>query len=123
MTLVIGGAGQGKLALTLRVLGMDGAQAGHTPEENTPILNHLETWLKTETDPMPALEAYLSRHPDAVILCDEVGCGVVPMDRLDRDWRERVGRTCCALAARAELVVRVYCGIPTVLKGDGTLWN
>ena len=123
MTLVIGGAGQGKLALTLRLLGMDPSQAGSAPEENPPVLNHLETWLKTQPDPLPALEAYLTRRPDAVILCDEVGCGVVPMDRADRDWRERVGRTCCALAERADLVIRVYCGIPTVLKGDGTLWN
>ena len=123
MTLVIGGAGQGKLALTLRVLGLDPSQAGSAPEENPPVLNHLETWLKTERAPLPALEAYLARRSDAVILCDEVGCGVVPMDRSDRDWRERVGRTCCTLAARAELVVRVYCGIPTVLKGDGTHWN
>ena len=122
MTLVIGGAGQGKLALTLRVLGMDGAQAGNTPEENTPILNHLETWLKTETDPMPALEKWLEACPQAVILCDEVGCGVVPMDRADRAWRERVGRTCCTLAARADCVVRLYCGIPSILKGEPK-WN
>ena len=69
-------------------------------------------------DPLAALEAYLRRRPDAVILCDEVGCGVVPMDRTDREWRERVGRTCCYLAERAERVIRVYCGIPMVLKGE-----
>ena len=66
---------------------------------------------------MPALEAYLRRRPDGVILCDEVGCGVVPMDSADRAWRERVGRTCCALAERADKVVRLYCGIPSMIKG------
>ena len=118
MTLIIGGAGQGKLRCALAFTGLNASQAGNLPEENPPILNHLETWLKTAADPLPALEAYLARRPDAVILCNEVGCGVVPMDRADRDWRERVGRTCCYLAERAERVIRVYCGIPMVLKGE-----
>ena len=118
MTLIIGGAGQGKLRCALALTGLDAAQAGASPEEDLPILNHLETWLKTAVDPLAALEAYLRRRPDAVILCDEVGCGVVPMDRADREWRERVGRTCCYLAERAERVIRVYCGIPMVLKGE-----
>lgn len=118
MTLIIGGAGQGKLRYALTFTGLDASQAGSSPEEDRPILNHLETWLKNETHPQPLLEAYLTKHPDAVILCDEVGCGVVPMDRADRDWRERVGRTCCALAEQADRVVRLYCGIPMVIKGE-----
>ena len=118
MTLIIGGAGQGKLRYALTFTGLDASQAGSSQAEDRPILNHLETWLKSEEHPLPSLEAYLTRHPDAVILCDEVGCGVVPMDRADRDWRERVGRTCCALAERADRVVRLYCGIPMVIKGE-----
>ena len=118
MTLIIGGAGQGKLRYALTLPGLDASQVASSPEEDRPILNHLETWLKNEAHPLPSLEAYLTKHPDAVILCDEVGCGVVPMDRSDRDWRERVGRTCCALAERADRVVRLYCGIPMVIKGE-----
>ena len=68
-------------------------------------------------DPWPALNALLAAYPNACLLCDEVGCGVVPMDGGDRRWRERVGRTCCALAERAERVIRLYCGIPTIIKG------
>ena len=83
------------------------------------LVTGLETWLKGESDPMPALQALLKRNPEVVILCDEVGCGVVPMEKKERDWRERVGRTCCVLAEQAERVERLFCGIPTVLKGDG----
>ena len=118
MILIIGGAGQGKLRCALALTGLDAAHVGASPAEDKPILNHLETWLREEADPLPVLEAYLTWRPNAVILCDEVGCGVVPMDREDRAWRERVGRTCCALAERADRVIRVYCGIPTVIKGD-----
>ena len=39
---------------------------------------------------------------DAVVICTDVSCGVVPMDRVQRLWREEVGRTACALARRGE---------------------
>ena len=122
MNLVIGGAGQGKLAWALAMTGLDGSAVSRTPADPRPILAGLETWLRDETNPMPALERFLAQRPGAVILCDEVGCGVVPMDREDRAWRERVGRTCCALAERADCVIRLYCGIPSILKGEPE-WN
>ncbi len=122
MTLIIGGAGQGKLAYALAQLHMGMDQVARAPSEGKPVLAGLEAWLRGETDPMPALERFLERRPRAVILCDEVGSGVVPMDREDRDWRERVGRTCCALAELADCVIRLYCGIPSILKGEPE-WN
>ena len=54
---------------------------------------------------------------DAVIL-SLVGSGVVPMRAEDAQWRERAGRLGCALAARADVVVRMTCGIPQVIKGN-----
>ena len=36
----------------------------------------------------------------------------------DAQWRERAGRLGCALAARADVVVRMTCGIPQVIKGN-----
>ena len=50
----------------------------------------------------------------------EVGMGVVPMDAGERIWRERVGRTCSMLASQATRVVRMVCGIPTIIK-DGDI--
>jgi adenosylcobinamide kinase/adenosylcobinamide-phosphate guanylyltransferase len=46
--------------------------------------------------------------------------GVVPMDAWERIWRERVGRTCGKLASQATRVVRMVCGIPTIIK-DGDI--
>ena len=48
----------------------------------------------------------------------EVGGGVVPIDPADRAAREAAGRLACLLAARADTVIEMFCGIPTVLKGD-----
>ena len=123
MILLIGGTGQGKLAYALEKTGCGPEAVAHDPvsARTRPIFDGLADWVRAH--PGEGLGDLLEANPNVVILCDEVGCGVVPMDRSDRDWRERVGRTCCTLAARAELVVRVYCGIPTVLKGDGTHWN
>lgn len=52
-----------------------------------------------------------------VIISDEIGCGIIPIGRFDREWREEVGRLCCMLAERADIVERVSCGIPLRLKG------
>lgn len=53
---------------------------------------------------------------DAVVICDEVGCGIVPIDRSERLYRDVVGHVCCYAASRAESVIRVSCGIGTRIK-------
>ena len=47
-----------------------------------------------------------------------MGGGVVPIDPAERAARENAGRLACMLAARAACVVQMFCGIPTVLKGE-----
>ena len=51
-----------------------------------------------------------------VVISSETGCGVVPADPAAREAREKAGRLNCLLAARASKVVRVFCGIPQVIK-------
>ena len=53
-----------------------------------------------------------------ILIATEVGGGVVLMDPKQRADREAAGRLACLLAARAECVVQMFCGIPTVLKGE-----
>lgn len=52
-----------------------------------------------------------------VVTATEVGGGIVPTDPAERAARETAGRLNCLLAARADAVVRVYCGLPQILKG------
>lgn len=54
--------------------------------------------------------------PGAVIVANEVGCGVVPVDAGERACREAVGRALCAVAREAEQVTRVVCGIGVRIK-------
>lgn len=54
----------------------------------------------------------------SVIISNEIGYGIVPMDKFERRYRELTGRICCDIAKEAEQVHRVICGIGTVIKGD-----
>ena len=112
MTLIIGGAGQGKLDYALEKTGYGPDQVARTPEEarTRPIFAGLEQWPELDENEL------LAANPEVILICDEVGCGVVPVDREDRSWREKVGRTCCRLAERASAVYRVTCGLGARLK-------
>ena len=57
------------------------------------------------------------RGKKIIIISDEIGCGIVPLDGLEREWREVTGRILCRLAERAEKVTRIVMGLPQVIKG------
>lgn len=56
-----------------------------------------------------------------VVIAAEVGGGIVPASAQERTAREAAGRLACLLARKADTVIRVFCGIPTVLKGETAL--
>ncbi|MDM8238823.1 bifunctional adenosylcobinamide kinase/adenosylcobinamide-phosphate guanylyltransferase [Pseudoflavonifractor phocaeensis] len=98
MILIIGGRGAGKREFARETLGCD-------PKDTLPALHEL--------DPLPPLEELLGYE---AVICDEVGCGVVPMERADRERREAIGRLCCQLAKQAQAVYRLQCGLAMRLK-------
>ena len=51
-----------------------------------------------------------------VIISNEVGYGLVPVEEEQRRYRETAGRVNCLLAKQAEQVIRVSCGIGMRLK-------
>lgn len=69
-------------------------------------VNHITDYLLTMT----------VHTPDLIFVCDEVGNGIVPMEKAERDYRECVGRVLCVLAGEADTVERVHCGIPQKIK-------
>lgn len=114
MVLIIGGMAQGKLAFARRALGVTAWSEGVLGEED--CVHGLHLAIRAARSPEEEVGAWLKAHPNGVVICDEVGCGVTPLDRADREWRERVGRICCRLAEEADAVYRVQCGLEARLK-------
>ena len=56
------------------------------------------------------------KNPKLIVVSNELGYGVVPMEKKDRMWRETVGRICTGLAKESEEVIRVVCGLGMKLK-------
>lgn len=126
MQLIIGGAFQGKKEYAMAVQGLeekdmkDGAKASYEDIFSARCLYHFHEWIRArllENRDLSNLEEELSgKNPGIVLISNELGYGVVPVDAFDRKYREAVGRICTRTAARAKRVVRVTCGIGTVIK-------
>lgn len=112
MILVIGGIASGKRTY-VRSLGYTDEQMSPELAADAPVLLALEELLHHGPLSEQDMQAVLAKD---VVVCCEVGSGVVPIDADERTWRELVGRTCAKLATEAEQVVRMVCGIPLQLR-------
>lgn len=72
--------------------------------------------LQNGEDPCAFAARLIRQYPDAVIVANEVGSGVVPMSAQDRAFREAVGRALCVIAQEACEITRVVCGIGVRIK-------
>ena len=123
MILIIGGAYQGKTAYAKQTYGLQDADIFTCETElldlSARCLRHLERFalacVRTGKEPADVLGGLdLS---EKILICEDISCGVVPIDPEQRAWREAVGRMNAMLAARAERVTRIFCGLPMELKG------
>lgn len=98
----------------------DGAVCSEDEIGKVKILNHfhllVQRWLQDGKIPADETAKLLADNPDIIIITDEIGCGIVPLDKKEREWREVHGRICCQLAAKAENVFRVIAGIGQTIK-------
>lgn len=130
MKLVIGGAFQGKLDWAKRIYGLregwaDGSLCGLEEIWSCPGMFHFHEYvlrameqgmLQSEQEGEAFARRLLERNPGLILVTNELGYGIVPTDAFDRRFREMTGRICTGLAAEAEEVVRVVCGLGVKLK-------
>ena len=115
MILVTGASGSGKKEYVMS-LGYGPDDICTDPDGGRPVLYGLEELVRKDPESAPGmLDALLEKE---VVVCSETGCGVVPLDKKERTAREATGRLMCRLAAEADRVVRMICGIPQVIKGE-----
>jgi adenosyl cobinamide kinase/adenosyl cobinamide phosphate guanylyltransferase len=113
--LVIGGYAAGKRAYVQAEYGYAESDLADAVLNERPVLYNLQALVAACRQDCRDLLPELAQKD--VIICNEVGCGVVPLTPEDRAWREAVGRLCVDLAGLAERVIRISCGLPQVIKG------
>ena len=127
MKLIIGGYAQGKLNFVLKhydlenYVVLDGALPEETIADGKAVIFHrFHNWvkegLKAGISPEKEILEFVKEYPECIIISDEVGNGIVPVDAFEREYRERTGRILVGLAEKAEEVVRVICGIVQKIK-------
>lgn len=126
MILVIGGAYQGKLKYVKERFHIqsedifDGESDSYeTLVHKKVILNFhslMRRFLLDEMNGFDEINKILDKNQDLIIITDEIGYGIVPLDPFERRYREETGRVCCYLAKEAQEVIRVLCGIATKIK-------
>lgn len=128
MILITGGACQGKLDYAFALLGTepdrsayaDGREDSYETAFNRSVLYGLHEYVKRILKDNRSVRSWLTelseKNPDALVVTNELGCGIVPADPFDRAYREAAGRAAVSLAAKSEEVHRVICGIGTRIK-------
>lgn len=72
--------------------------------------------LENNEDPTEFTERILTQNPEIIIIMDEIGNGIIPLEKSERVWREETGRIGCFLAKQAEEVERIVCGLAVQIK-------
>ena len=119
MKFITGGAYQGKLEYAKKLYPgaewTDGAGCSLQELLSCGAVDHfhlfVRRWLQEGKTPQELIRAILDKNRDLIIVCDEIGCGLVPTDAFEREYRESVGRICTELVKYADEVYRVTCGI------------
>lgn len=130
MILIIGGSFQGKEEFAKKLIGQ---QKGGEENWEQLVCRGDEPWQKAlekpclvnfhgfirqlkETEEAEKFLCQVLKSEPLLITMDEVGCGIVPLKKEERDYREAVGRAGQKLAAAAREVWRVQCGILVRIK-------
>ncbi|MBO7729418.1 MAG: bifunctional adenosylcobinamide kinase/adenosylcobinamide-phosphate guanylyltransferase [Lachnospiraceae bacterium] len=120
MKLYIGGLGHGQAILAEKETGLKPETCSEETAFNAKSIDNFEEIIKEivkkDGDAQEFAKKLLLENPDVVIVANEIGFGIHPLERRDRRWREQTGRALCILAEGAESVTRVYCGIGQKIK-------
>lgn len=126
MILIIGGAYQGKLEYAKENYNItDGdiytcIEGSTSPDLTRKVIRGFHQLVLEQVKDNVDTNEFISRNlnllKDKIIICDDISCGVVPVDAELRNLREVLGRALACLAGNADEVIRVYCGLGTRLK-------
>lgn len=139
MIFITGGAGQGMRQFAMQQFGeqitgdvVDGRVASWEEFKKAKYSIHLEMMIRrrlgekekeelkgqngAESLENEMAEELFHACPQRIVITQEIGCGIVPVDAFERKYRELTGRICCQLAAASQEVWRVTAGIGQRIK-------
>ena len=122
--IIIGGAFQGKAQYATKIYPelelTDGFNCPLDEIENCVAINKFHSFTRRwllEGRTKEALLTTLEKNENLqLLISDEIGYGLVPVDDFEREYREFHGRVMTELAEQADCVERIVCGIPQRIK-------
>lgn len=66
--------------------------------------------------PLDILKKNEEKLKNKIVLCDDISSGIVPMESMNRRWREETGKCMQYLISKSESTYRIFFGIDTKLK-------
>ena len=125
MVLIFGGAYQGKLDFAMKKFNIKDTDIFTCTEDSFPdfskkIIDRAELFflkcVKDGIEPRDILCENINMLQDKIVIARDISQGIVPIDSVQRAWREASGRAMMSLAGDAEEVYRVFCGLSEKLK-------
>lgn len=124
MIMIIGGAYQGKHTFAKElypdIIWADGKSCSEkelkTAQGVVGFHHYIERMIRAGESAEHLAKELTKENPELIIVTDEIGYGIVPIDKVEREYRETTGRVCTELAAFSEKVYRVTCGIGQLIK-------
>ena len=126
MILITGGAYQGKTEYVRSHFPdmpiTDGAACSLDKAKSAKCINRYQALIQSlhtdGRDPIAWTEQLCAANPECIIILDEIGCGIIPLERDERIRRELTGICGCIIAKHSDAVIRLVCGVPNAIKGD-----
>lgn len=136
MIFIIGGEHQGKLEYLFNISmfkkedvldcsNVDEIKVDEILVSSKPVIYNFNNLIKKlllvyndEEKVKEKIETMIKENKKSVIISNEIGYGIVPIDKFERKYRELTGRICCKIAKESKEVHRVICGIGTIIKGE-----
>ncbi len=124
MVVVFGGSYQGKTDFVKEKFGLSDEDIFFCDDGfidySKKAIAHLEKFIlyriKKGESVFPYFEENKDKLSDKIIICDDICCGVVPIEKELRLYRDNLGKQMQIFCREASEVYRVYCGLGEKLK-------
>ncbi|MBQ7124229.1 MAG: bifunctional adenosylcobinamide kinase/adenosylcobinamide-phosphate guanylyltransferase [Oscillospiraceae bacterium] len=125
MELIIGGAFQGKTEFAKENFGIEDddifvCKKDEAPDFSKKCIAHIERFsfwcVEHGYEPSEYFFEHTENTDEKIIISDDISCGVVPVNKTERAWREANGRLLIKLSKESEHVTRIFCGLSQRLK-------